>query len=128
MSKALHFSDIPRDWAICFQSDCPFAASCLRRYAATLAPAALRHHECVLPSARTADSCHGFIENRPMRLAYGMKGLLRGVTYEEGIALRSRLYNVFGSRSQYYRYYYCPLNIGNPIPTHCSTGVGMLFC
>ena len=39
-----------------------------------------------------------------MRLAYGMKGLLRGVTYEEGIALRSRLYNVFGSRSQYYRY------------------------
>ena len=25
-------------------------------------------------------------------------------------------------------YYYCPLNIGHPIPNHCNTGVGMLFC
>ena len=24
--------------------------------------------------------------------------------------------------------YYCPLNIGCPIPTHCNTGAGMPFC
>ena len=34
-----------------------------------------------------------------------MKGLLAGVGYELGIALRNRLFDIFGSRSQYYRYY-----------------------
>ena len=103
-NTTLNFSDIPSYWAICFQSDCPLAATCLRHRAAMLAPADLRHHECVLPGARSGDTCHSFVEDRPVRLAYGMKGLLPRVTSEEGMALRQRLYSIFGSTTQFYRY------------------------
>ena len=92
MDTTLRFSDIPSGWAICFQADCPLAANCLRRHAATLAPADLEKHTCVLPGARTdADTCKCFIENHPMRLAHGMKNLLPRMSYEEGIALRKQL-------------------------------------
>lgn len=104
MESTLQFSDIPRDWAICCQSACPLADTCLRYRAFTLAPADLLHHECVLPAARKDDTCSSYVEDRPMRLAYGTKRLLKGVSYEQGMALRSRLYRIFGSRSQYYRY------------------------
>lgn len=105
MDIELRFNDVPRDWAICYQTGCPLAGSCLRRHVAELAPANLSHHDCVLPGARKGNSCDCFIEDRPMRLAHGMKGLLAGVGYELGIALRNRLFDIFGSRSQYYRYY-----------------------
>ena len=104
MDMKLQFSDIPQQWAICYQTDCPLASTCLRHHAATLVPADLLHHECVLPGARSTDTCLCFVEDRPMRLAYGMKRLLNGMTYEQGMALRSRLYDIFGSRSQFYRY------------------------
>lgn len=105
MDTKLRYSDVPRDWAICYQTDCPLAENCLRRRVATLAPADLKHHDCVLPGARKGDSCDCFVENRPMRLARGMKGLLVGIGYEQGIVLREHLFKIFGSRSQYYRYY-----------------------
>ena len=105
MDIKLRFSDVPRNWAICYQTDCPLAESCLRRHVATLAPANLQHHECVLPAARKGESCNCFVENRPLRLAHGMKGLLVGIGYEQGIVLRNHLFKIFGSRSQYYRYY-----------------------
>ncbi len=104
METALLFSDVPTNWPICFQADCPLAANCLRHHAAQLAPADLRHHECVLPGARTADGCHSFVEDKPVRLARGMKRLLPRITSEEGMALRQQLYNLFGSTSQFYRY------------------------
>ena len=123
MDKTLQFSDIPSNWAICYQADCPLAANCLRYRAFTLAPADLNHHECVLPSARRADECRCFVEDRPMRLAYGMRRLLAGVGYEQGIDLRSRLYDLFGSRSQFYRY-----NERNwPVTPSQQTAVAALF-
>ena len=104
MNKTLQFSDIPGDWAICFQNDCPLAATCMRYHAAMLVPADLQHHNCVLPGARRDNDCTCFVENRPVRLAYGMKNLLPRMTYEKSIALRRELYNIFGCKSQYYRY------------------------
>ena len=104
METHLNFSDIPSKWPICLQADCPLATTCLRHHAAQLAPAELRHHECVLPGARTADGCHSFVEDKPVRLARGMTCLLPRITTEEGMALRQQLYALFGSTSQFYRY------------------------
>jgi len=39
-----------------------------------------------------------------VRMARGMRHLLPPLGYEEGIALRRQLYEIFGSKSQYYRY------------------------
>ena len=47
-------------------------------------------------------------------------------------ALREYCYPILGCCQQVHREmgpflnYYCPLNIGHPIPTLCDTGVGML--
>ena len=59
----LTYSDIPHDWAICYQSDCPLSAQCLRHHAALLAPANLLHHDVVLPAARHDDDCQAFVPN-----------------------------------------------------------------
>ena len=104
MDSSLHFSDVPKEWAICLQSDCPLAASCLRHHAGTLAPDDLKHHECVLPGARTGGACSAFVANHPVRLARGMKRLLKGIDYGKSMVMRKQLYNIFGSKSQYYRY------------------------
>ena len=104
MVLQLQFSDIPHDWAICVQHDCPLAGSCLRHHAGTLAPDDLKHRDCVLPGARSADGCALFVEDQPVRLAHGMKGLLAGVSYKDVHALHKHLYGIFGSTSQYYRY------------------------
>ena len=104
METSLHFSDIPASWPICFQADCPLASNCLRHHAARTAPAELKHHECVLPGARTPDGCSCFVEDKPVRLARGMKNLLPRITTENGMVLRQQLYSLFGSTSQFYRY------------------------
>jgi len=104
MDFNLHFSDVPKEWAICFQHDCPLADTCLRYHAASLVPGDLKHHECVLPGARSGDTCSAFVSNQPVRLARGMKGLLSGIDYGRAVVMRRQLYEIFGSKSQFYRY------------------------
>ena len=104
-TPTLQFSDVPRDWALCFQHDCPLVAFCLRHHAATLAPADLRKHNCVLPGARTGDGrCALFVEDKPVRMARGMETMLRGWSQWDAMPVRHALEGVFGSRAQYYRY------------------------
>ena len=76
MKFDLQFSDIPHNWAICYLQDCPLASTCLRHRAATLAPDTLRHHDCVLPAARSEESCALFVADQPARIAYGMTDIL----------------------------------------------------
>lgn len=100
----LTYSLAPQDWAICFQHDCLLSDNCLRHAIAQLAPPGLTHHTTVLPAARQDDHCRLFATKEPVRIARGMKRLL--VSRSTGLAstIRKGLFDIFGSRSQYYRY------------------------
>ena len=100
----LTYSLAPYDWAICFQHDCPLAGTCLRHAVALLAPADLKKHVTVLPTAREGDTCSLFATAEPQRIARGMKRLLIPGSHGNSSEVRHGLFNIFGSRSHYYRY------------------------
>ena len=117
--KELTYSDIPHNWAICFDATCPLASQCLRHHAAKLAPDTLLEHNTVLPVARfvaqdspadaqqqteTESVCRAYVADAPVTLAYGMRNLFDEVHPYEVRALRQLVQMVFGQQSHYYRY------------------------
>ena len=93
--KELTFSDIPHNWAICYDANCPLANRCLRHHAAKLAPDTLLEHNTVLPAARfvaqdcsdgtrqqteTESVCRAYVADEPVTLAYGMRNLFEGAS------------------------------------------------
>ena len=98
------FKEVPRKWAICYQNDCPLAETCLRRHAATLAPATLEQHATVLPAARRREKCNLFVADEPVVVARGMTKIFNNVKSDDVPRLRNVLEACFGSRAQYYRY------------------------
>ena len=102
--QKLDFSLAPTHWAICFQDECPLKNACLRYAIGHMAPAKLTHHSTVLPAARRGDQCTLFATKEPVRMARGMKGLLTGVRTGDAQEMREQLFDIFGSRRQFYRY------------------------
>lgn len=100
----MNYSLAPNDWAICFQNECPMADACLRHAIGRLAPADLTHHTIVLPAARQGDHCTLFVSKEPVLVARGMQHLLPSMPAELKSRVLRGLYDIFGSRAQYYRY------------------------
>ncbi len=103
--KELSYSDAPRDWGICLQTDCPLAATCLRHRVAELCPTTVKRHVVVMPSARKGDECSAFVNPDPIVLAYGLKCTFTHVSKWHLEAMLPELKGYFGSHSTYYRYY-----------------------
>ena len=89
---------------MCYNDACPKAGECLRHRVYTLAPATERQHLCVLPQAWQDGACTEFAENRPQRLAWGMKHLFDGIPMWKATAIRHELMEIFGSEATFYRY------------------------
>ena len=104
MTKPLSFSDVPHNWPICFQNECPLSAHCLRRRVAELAPEGLMYHACVLPAAHVGETCRLYVEAQPVGMAHGMTRLFADVKPWDLQALRHSIIGIFGSRAQFYRY------------------------
>lgn len=58
----IHFTDIPSWWPVCYQSDCPQAAHCLRYQACMSASHDEAQWPCILPNARKNGECNYFRE------------------------------------------------------------------
>lgn len=106
----LRYSDIPDQWALCMQADCPMASRCLRYHAASVLPKHVRQHVMVLPSARTADGCKSFVADQPQQVAYGMSRITEGMNPWLARDVHADLFELFGSRATFYRKSY-----GSPI-------------
>ena len=50
MMKALSFSDLPFNWAVCHQADCPLAARFLRLHGGSVLPLSRQTWPAVNPS------------------------------------------------------------------------------
>ena len=102
--KELRYEDVPKDWSVCWNDDCPKANECLRRSAARLMPEKVKEHYSVAPGAWARGECELYVTNKPVRVVRGMKRLLDGVQWASAAALRQDLYDVFGNYRRYYRY------------------------
>lgn len=121
--KDLIYSDVPSDWALCFQTSCPLADTCLRHHAATLLPADVRHHNAVCPQARTADACSMYVSDTPVQIAIGMTHITDGYNPWDARDIKQQLFECFGSRTHYYRY----RNGEYPIPPAKQQEVADIF-
>ena len=105
MDAELHYSNVPKEWALCFNEQCPMANKCLRYIVYTLAPETECSHQCVLPQAWRSGKCTEFAEARKQKLAWGMKYLFNGIPTWQATAIRHEIIELFGSHSTYYRFY-----------------------
>ncbi len=100
----IDYREVPTNWALCFQCDCPMAGTCLRFAAGEQMPIQVTHHMAVMKGARKEDVCSMFREAKLVTIARGMTNLFDGL--ERGIAMgiRNDVMHLFGSRAHYYRY------------------------
>lgn len=105
MDAELHYSNVPKEWALCYNSECPRASECLRHAVYTIAPETVHSHQCVLPQAWQSGTCSKFVEARKQTLAWGMSRLFVGIPSWQATAIRHEIIPLFGSRSTYYRFY-----------------------
>ena len=99
------FSNMPKDWAVCFTHDCILKEQCLRYYAAKTLSVSQHSALTVLPSARSGNSCKEFHTMKKERLAWGFSHLFDDVKHCDYRSLRRAMEDHFGSRFVYYRYH-----------------------
>ena len=119
----LSYADVPDEWALCFQDDCALRDSCLRFRMGLLMPDTVTLHNVVLPHARRTGACTLYADGQPVQLAWGMRGLFANVPEWKAKAIRAELYDLFGSRAQYFRY----RNGRYPITPERQAQVAQLF-
>lgn len=55
MMKALTFSDLPFNWAVCCQTDCPLSVRCQRLHSGGVLPLSQQTWPAVNPKQRSSD-------------------------------------------------------------------------
>jgi hypothetical protein len=101
----IHFTDIPSWWPVCYQSDCPQAAHCLRYQACMSTSRDEAQWSCILPNARKNGECNYFREFKKVRMARGFAGIYKQLKSRDARHdIRIALTDYFGSKGSYYRY------------------------
>jgi len=101
----LNFSDIPSWWPLCYQSDCPQAAHCLRYSLCANGANEASKWPCVLPHARKNGKCDFFQEDKTVRMARGFVGIYKQLKSRDARHdIRMALTDYLGSKGAYYRY------------------------
>lgn len=97
--------DVPPSFYVCFNTQCPRCADCLRFVVGEVVSSVRDHGPCFYPCALDGQGrCSHFHRIRTVRLAWGFRPLFRSVRHEDYAMLRSRVICLFGSASQFFRY------------------------
>ena len=97
--KKLLWSDVPADWALCFNNDCPMAEHCLRRRAAGLAP-----RELTVAQALADGQCRYYASTEPVRYARGFKHIYDMVRKADYTSMRVTITGALSGCRLYYDY------------------------
>lgn len=104
MNDEFDYSKVPHGFVHCLQSQCPQAAACLRRLAAANAPRTLPAVQAVNPLSLPGDlaKCPYCLPVRKVRIAWGIKGILNRLPFEDARAIRRILIEHF-TKTRFYR-------------------------
>ena len=97
------FSEVPADWALCFQNECPLHENCQRWVAGSYAPKRVIVRPCIIGGGTSDKECRHYVKAEPLTLAYGFHDLFSHVRRNEYTTLFNKVIQIFGSRSAYYR-------------------------
>ena len=100
----IRFNDVPRNWAVCFNGECPLKSECMRFQAAETMPDSVMTWRTIMPAAWKKGNCIAFVRKRVERKAYGLKHFLDHVEQKDYHWLREKTMDYLGGRTSYYRY------------------------
>ena len=99
------YNKIPDRWAMCPQSDCRMAETCLRHQVFLQARLKFKRWMCVLPNPEEEGDCKSYQKAEMVMMAQGFASIYQNVQSREARAkLRRELTDFFGSKGTYYRY------------------------
>ena len=100
----LKFENVPNNWAVCFNNDCPLKEQCLRYQAAITVPDGVCYGMSVWPQAYKNGQCRMFAEIKTVTMAWGFSQLYKDLRHEDYKEIRTRMEDHFGRAGNYYRY------------------------
>ena len=104
MEQEFDFRQVPRNWALCYISECPRHGECLRYQACLMAPDRRVYHKCILPSVLRQGDCQHFCSVQKVRAAVGFRNIFRSVLARDIADIRKELMAYLGSRNTFFRY------------------------
>lgn len=103
--KTFDFCEVPSNWRLCFNRDCPRCEGCLRYVAGCHAPADLEWGQAIYPKALQPDGqCHWFRTAEPQPVAWGFAHIFDHVQRLDFKPMRLRITEILGSKGAYYEY------------------------
>ena len=100
----IHYEDIPKSFAVCFNAKCPMRKKCVRFAAAPIVFEHRKEGLSVFPSAIVDGECKKFVQLRMVRLAWGFKPLFVDVRHADYDNVRFAVIHHFRSESDFWRY------------------------
>lgn len=102
---AFNYDQVPTHYTHCFYHQCPQAESCLRHLAGVHCPDTREEVWAVNPQYAEANAghCAQYRTTQPIRVAWGIQGLLDNVPHKQAVPLRKSLIQFFG-KTLFYRF------------------------
>lgn len=98
-------SIIPAGWAYCFNDNCSFSDTCMRRISAKFKDDSVSKGMAVYPDACRDGKCKHYLRARAVDGAWGFGHLYDDVKKCNLSELRSEIMSLLGGRTSYYRYH-----------------------
>ena len=104
MENRLELKNIPWEYELCFNENCPLREKCLHYQAYMLQPAKRLGGPAIYPSAWKSGECSRFTEAKLIQKAWGFEHLYDNVPNNLKSTARKRVHAYLGSaQSAYYR-------------------------
>jgi len=104
MVKKFYFRDVPIDYQLCFNGQCPRRDDCIRFLAGQHVPAAVMSGPAVYPNALTDGICPYFKKTRVIHGAWGFRKLYKDVEKADAQVLKAKVINFLGGPVASYGY------------------------
>jgi len=101
----IDYKKIPDWWAVCPNSNCPLAETCLRQQVCRQLPENIMYWSCVLPLRQKGTACKHFQKFEKVTMAQGLNSIYKNVRARYArTSIRLALTSFLGSKGTYYRY------------------------
>ena len=104
MAKIFTFREVPADYELCFNGQCPKRDDCIRFLAGQHVPATMMSGPAVYPNALTDDICPYFKQTRIIHGAWGFRNLYKDVAKADAQILKAKVINYLGGPVACYGY------------------------
>lgn len=104
MIEDFDFRQVPRNWALCYVSECPRKGECLRYQVCLQAPDIKYLGKCVMPNVLKQKECPMFRPIQKTSVALGFRHIFNNVLAKDIAQMRAELTAFLGSSTTFYRY------------------------